>query len=99
MIYVWQEKDVRCGIFVCRKPNYGESFVPSDWNAKWMYKIGFIGGANKGSVLISMSDGMVTKKQTPKEMAEYLTESNMMPMPHKWVIKMFEYMRDWYMKG
>jgi len=46
-----------------------------------------------------MADGMVGRKRTPKEMAEYLTECNMMPMPHTWVIKMFEYMRDWYMRG
>ena len=99
MKYIWAEQDIICGIFVCRKPNDGEDFVPSDWNAKWMYKIGFIGGASKGSVLICMSDGMVTKKQTPTEMAVYLTNYNMMPMPHAWVIKMFEYMRDWYMRG
>jgi hypothetical protein len=44
-----------------------------------------------------MSDGMIGQKRTPKEMADYLNKNDMMPMSHKWVIQMFEYMRDWYM--
>lgn len=99
MEYIWKEQDIICGIFVCKKPNEGDVFVPSGWNAKWMHKIGFQKRSSDGTTLISMSDGMVGRKRTPKEMAEYLTENNMMPMPHKWVIKMFEYMRDWYMRG
>jgi len=42
---------------------------------------------------------MIGRKRTVKEMADYLNENDMMPMPHKWVIKMFDYMRDWYKEG
>ncbi len=96
MKYIWSEQDIKCGMFVCRTPINDSKFEPSGWNAKWMHKIGFIGGASKGSVLICMADGMVGRKRTPKEIADYLTENDMMTMPHKWVIEMFEYMRDWY---
>lgn len=99
MKYTWAEQDIICGIFVCKKPNEGDIFVPSDWNAKWMHKIGYQKRRSDGATLICMADGMVGKKRTLKEMAEYLTKNDMMPMPHKWVIEMFEYMRDWYMKG
>ena len=99
MIYVWQEKDVRCGIFVCRRPPEGEDLEPSGWNAKWMYKIGYQRSRSAGATLVCMADGMIGRKRTVKEMADYLNENDMIPMPHKWVIKMFEYMRDWYNYG
>ena len=99
MKYIWTENDIKCGIFVCRRPHDGKEFEPSGWDAKWMYKIGYQKRRSDGATLICMADGMVGNKRTPKSMADYLTENDMMPMPHKWVIQMFEYMRDWYMRG
>lgn len=96
MKYIWSEEDAKCGMFVCKTPMGSAEFEPSSWNAKWMHKIGFQQRRSDGTTLISMSDGMIGQKRTPTEMAEYLTENDMMPMPHKWAIKMIEYMRDWY---
>jgi hypothetical protein len=99
MKYIWSEQDIICGMFVCRTPIDDNKFEPSSWKAKWMHKIGYQKRRGDGATLICMTDGMVGRKRTPKEMADYLTENDMMPMPHKWVIEMFEYMRDWYMRG
>ncbi len=94
MKYIWQEKDIKCGIYVCR--NLGK-FDPDACSTR-MYKIGFVGKRSKGTVLIAMSDGMVGNKKTPNEMAAHLTRNDMIPMPHKWLIKTLDYMRDWYVE-
>lgn len=94
MQYLWDEKDVKCGTFVCRNL---KKFDPDACSTR-MYKIGFIQRRSTGTVLIAMSDGMVGTKMTPKDMAKSLTKGEMIPMPHKWVIETFDYMRDWYME-
>jgi len=50
MKYIWAEQDIICGIFVCKKPNEGDVFVPSNWNAKWMHKIGY----QKNEVMVQL---------------------------------------------
>jgi len=99
MKYIWSEEDIKCGLIVCRNQHLQHidgTFKPDSWQAKWTHKIGFIGNRKEGTVLISMADGMVGSKKTPKVMAEYLTKNDMMPMPHDWLIQIFNYMRDWY---
>ncbi len=99
MKYIWEEKDVVCGIFVYKpicNVNKDRSWTPDRWTAKWTHKIGFIGGSSKGTVLISMTDGMVGTQKTPAEMAEYLNNTELIPMPHNRLIKMMNYLRDSY---
>jgi len=100
MQYLWEEEDVKCGMFVYLPPrnNKGKKFDPEHCSTR-LYKIGFVGGRSKGTVLISMSDGMVGRVHTPNEMAHALTSSEMTPMPHKWLIKALDYMRDWYVNN
>ena len=93
---IWEEHDILAGLFVCKRPEEGQAFKPSGWTCKWTHKIGFSGGAREGTVLVAMTDGMISSKMTPKECADYLTEQDMMVMPHTWLIKSIDYMRDWY---
>jgi len=98
MKYIWEEKDVICGRFVCRGETASESRRKKDmgWHEKWTYKIGFHAG-RKTSCLIAMTDGMVMMRdRTPLEIAEYLTENNMIPAPHSWMIELITDLRDCY---
>jgi hypothetical protein len=94
MQYIWTKEDIICGRIVC-KP--WKSNKPIDgWSAKWTFKLGFYGGDNK-CCLIAMTDGMISMRdRSMAEIAEFLTENGMMPMPHKRFIATMDYLRDCY---
>ena len=96
MKYTWEAKDITAGRFVCKSKAAGGD-VLNGWSAKWTDKIGFVpeNGANQ-YCLISMTDGLVCGKYTKAELAKWLNENEMMPMPHEWLIKTIEFMRDHY---
>ena len=101
MRYIWEEKDIIAGRIVC-KPNTAtktldRSFNPDGWTAKWTFKIGYNPalGAKK-YVFISMTDGMISKPHTAKEMVASLNEDEMIPMPHAWLIKTINFMQGAY---
>ena len=94
MKYIWEEDDIKCGIYVC-KPNQGDgTWIPTGWTAKWTEKIGFVGGRSNGVALVAMTDGMIGPKKTPQEMADQLNKDEMIPMPYRWLIATIEYLRD-----
>lgn len=42
---------------------------------------------------IAMTDGMITSPKTQVEMAQWLNDEGMIPMPHEWFVKTVEYLR------
>ena len=43
--------------------------------------------------LVCMTDGMIGNGKTKREMAEFLNEYGLIPMPHDWFVKTVEYLR------
>jgi hypothetical protein len=97
--YVWSKEDVQAGMIVCRAHRINGKWKPEGWCAKWTHKIGFAPGDNKGKLgahycQIAMTDGMVYARGLTKEqMAEKLTETDMIPMPWSWWLKLTRYLR------
>ena len=103
MKYIWEEKDIIAGRIVCKpNPNTAtkvleRSFTPDGWTAKWTFKIGYNPAlGSKKYVFISMTDGMISKPKTVKEMVDSLNEDGLIPMPHTWLIKTFNFMEGSY---
>ena len=93
MKYIWTEEDIICGRFVCKPIKDGKV---EGWQAKWTHKIGYYGGGNK-SCLIAMTDGSVSlRDESPANIADFLNENQMIPMPHNRLIETMEYLRDCY---
>lgn len=102
MKFIWTEKDIICGRYVCKHPSYQnrDAFEPTGNAMKWTYKIGFAYYEDgQYTVLISMTDGMVFKLAPHKDdklAAEKLNEDGMIPMPHKWLVSVIDELRDCY---
>jgi hypothetical protein len=43
-----------------------------------------------------MTDGMISKPKTVKEIVDSLNEDGLIPMPHTWLIKTFNFMEGSY---
>ena len=103
MKYIWEEHDIIAGRIVC-KPNPNEAkrllertFTPDGWTAKWTQKIGFNPACGaKRYILISMTDGMISKPHTAKELAAILNNEGLIPMPHAWLIKTMNHLEGSY---
>jgi hypothetical protein len=103
MKFTWEEHDIIAGRTVCKpsanstKKLLERTFTPDGWTAKWTQKIGYNPalGAKK-YVLIAITDGMITKPRTAKELAAALNEDGLIPMPHSWLIKTLDYLKDHY---
>lgn len=92
MKYEWEEKDIKCGRFVCRsEPANG--FNP-ETAANTTYKIGYIGSSSDGFYLISMTDGMIGERHTKQELVRNLNETKMNPMSHKHLMQVLDFLRD-----
>jgi hypothetical protein len=98
MKYTWSEEDIVAGRIVCREERpTGEV---CGWTAKWTFKIGF--GYSKDDTpgaeysLLAMTDGMIGRMRTKKDLASYLNQHGMIPMPHNWLIATMNYLRDCY---
>lgn len=100
--FIWSEEDVQCGMIVCRRNPRKGPFKPCGWTAKWTHKIGFVPGDGKIEpnpsgrgflpsaqyCQIAMTDGMVYHRGlSKKQMAERLTQEDMIPMPYSWWLK------------
>lgn len=103
MKFTWEEHDIIAGRIVCKpsanakKKLLERSFTPDGWSAKWTHKIGFNPALNsKKYVLIAMTDGMISKPYTAKELVAHLNEDGLIPMPHAWLIKTMDYLKDCY---
>jgi hypothetical protein len=96
----WEEKDIIAGKIVCKEPSYqgNENFKACGNSAKWTLKIGFAYYNNiQYFVTVALTDGMVSKiGKTKKEVVEYLNKSELIPMPHSWLIEIINYLRDIY---
>ena len=100
MKYQWEEKDVVCGRFVCKNlPANKDSFEPDGWTAKWTFKVCYMGSSSREVCLVAMTDGMMGYTKTKEEMAAFLTENDMVPMPHKWLLQTMDYLRGCYDEG
>ena len=95
MKYVWEEKDIIGGRFVCKPhevPTKGKKeWEPDGWTAKWTFKIGYTVNPS-GMTTISVVDGSTTKACTKAVMAERLNRDGLIPMPYSWLIKTMEYL-------
>lgn len=106
MKFTWQPEDIICGRIVCkaehatsnRKNRLERIFEPDGWTAKWTHKIGYSFSGKEGDKfhLIAMTDGLVGSIKTAEEMAKHLNSEGMIPMPHFWLIKTMEFLRDAY---
>jgi hypothetical protein len=103
MKFTWESSDIIAGRIVCKpNPNTAKkvlerSFTPDGWTAKWTHKIGYNPAlGSKKYILISMTDGMISKPRTAEEMAAALNEDGMIPMPHAWLIKTLDYLEGSY---
>jgi len=102
MKYTWEEKDIICGRYVCKHPSHQarEHFEPCGNATKWTYKIGFCPKLETDSegqyCLIAMTDGMVIHYGTKQKMVDKLNRDEMIPMPHKWLVKVINELRDAY---
>lgn len=106
MKYKWTEDDVICGRIVC-KPIATSNGSEDGWSAKWTHKIGFLAGGNPKKpdaqgkercdyVLIAMTDGMICSCKTKSGVVVWLNGEGMIPMPHKRLLAVMEYLRDVY---
>lgn len=104
----WETKDVIPGRIVCKQPA-GRSFKADGHSAKWSYKIGFMPGDISPPVrdengkwksnhfcTVAMTDGMVIGPKSAEEMVQWLNNNQMIPMPHKWLLEVVEYLRGVY---
>lgn len=85
-------------------------YEPDGWSAKWTCKIGFQCGAHvpisyKGDdgryhsdhyCLIAMTDGMTGPCRSKADIAKWLNDNGMIPMPHEWLMKTIEFLKDAY---
>ena len=99
MKHIWEPQDIVAGRFVCKHPSYQgrDHFEPCGSACKWTYKIGFGFWDTQMYALIAMTDGMISNKfKTKEELAKFLNDHALMPMPHKWLIQVIDSLRDCY---
>lgn len=83
------------------------TFHGNSFTASVTYKIGYLaagnplfpdtsGDARKDFVLIAITDGMIGLPMTKRELVDDLNERQMIPMPHDWLVKTIEHLRDAY---
>lgn len=98
MKFIWEESDIICGRIVGKDTQLDYEVCGN--SAKHTHKIGFNATlpSKKNYILIAMTDGMVGKGRTGREMADYLNKSQYAPMPHKQFMKTMEWLRDIYNK-
>lgn len=106
MKYIWEEKDIVCGRFVC-KPATESRIKNPGWHAKWTMKIRYVGASSafqartkdedaSGVVIIAMTDGMVSQAMSKAQMVDYFNSQSLIPAPHEWMLELAEYLRDTY---
>lgn len=64
-------------------PNHG-------WDRKWTHKVGFNAGTGKLH-LVAMTDGMITKEKSHKDILDWIEKEGMVQMTKSEVISFFDY--------
>ena len=90
MKYIWEEKDILPGRWVCKKNKDG-TWSPTGWTAKWTQQIGWIGSGHKCH-LISICDGMIGHHQTQAELVEYFNKEGIEPLSLTDLHRMVDYL-------
>ena len=98
MKFIWEEKDIICGRIVCKPTDDGKRFEADGWTAKWTMKIGFRPDLphDEHYCLTAMTDGMNTAVGSAKDVADRFNKDGLIPMPHSWLLKTIEFLRDQY---
>lgn len=95
--YLWKPSDIIAGRVVCKPSKF--KFDANGWTAKHTYKIGWHAGSDfrkNEYALVALTDGMICKSENVEELVKRLNEGGFVPMKHKWMMKVMDYLKGCY---
>lgn len=102
MKYIWEEKDINAGRYICRE-SWPEDSDDIGGLCSVTFKMGFITGASVCMCLVAITDGMVShypqygdKANAITRLVEHLNSDKYgyRPLTHKQVMRRMEYLES-----